>query len=482
MMRERGVCWIIAEPGDPLARLLTQFAELRGARARFVADLSTFAATLPAAPGNLIGVDAGDFASWEPRQKRLLKFAVEHGTILYLRGFGAGRDYCLEPFAAGRFEIAVGRCDQGYRFTNDPIVPGALRGEGAQSQFELPGAEGLETVARPLLRTHSSGKQERASIFALPCGAGLVICDLLPVEPFANEPIIARLSQPSKRCANVGALLAMDITQGRDLELRAAFNLTIDDRPASHDYFSSGRLERLLRGFDAQWPGVHVDFAWTPDQTHPYQAYIDTLKAYNTGFVWHGFQHHVDHTKIDDPDRELAAGNSLVNHLSRRFGVHFQRVMIFPFERANARTFATLVDHEFLGAVEHANARPWLDDSLPPHLRYSTPAHYYGSAGLPCLRRYSPSMLTRDTMLALATLGYPIIVAGHPGDVMLRRFAPAPFTGSSRYFDDALAFAAEKHLRPASLEQLAGEVFASRSAETSRAWPRQPDQFFARAS
>ena len=473
MIAERGNCWIITAQDDPLGRLMAQFAELRGASIVFVADLSAFFETLPAKAGNLICIGGERYARLESRQQRLLKFAVEHGATLYLRGSKPGHYFSLEPFASP-FQVVTERCFDGYSFTKEPIVPVALGGEGAHEPLDLPGAQGLPTAARPLLIARSSGGRERPSIFALTCGDGLVICDLLPANPCANETIIDRMSHHSKRCANVGALLAMDVTQKRELQLPAAFNLTIDDRPASHDYFSSGRLERLLRDFDAKWRGVHVDFAWTPDQTHPHRSYIDTLKAYNTGFVWHGFLHHVDHTKIDDPSGELAAGDSLVNHLSRTFGVYFQRVMIFPFERANARNFATLVNYAFRAVVEHANARPSLDESLPPHLQYSTPAHYYGNAGLPCLRRYSPSMLTRDTMLALATLGYPIILAGHPGDVMLRRFTPPHRRGSTQYFDDALAFAAEKHLRPAPLEQLAGEVLALGTAEV-RLSPLQQD-------
>ena len=465
MPDERVNCLIVAEPDDPVGLLTPQFAEFRGARVKRAAELGPYFDALPAQPGSLIAMSAALFARLDSGHKLLLKYVVERGATLYLRGFKSGWTWSVEPFAGGSFHIASEPCDAGYRLTNDPIVPSALQNEIAHCRVSMAAAERFE-VTRPLLMARNSNGEERPSIFALSCGAGRVICDLVGAQNFTNEPILARLSDPAKRCADLGALFAVDIARGRELQLPAAFNLVIDDRPASHDYFSTRRLETLLRHLDAKFPGVHVDFAWTPDQTHPNRGYVDTLRAFNAGFVWHGFQHHIDHTTIDDLEGELAAGTALVELLSRRFAVQFQKVMVFPFERADARSFAALAEHAFLAAVELANARPWLDDALPAHLRYSTPAHYHGNGVLPCLRRYAPSMLERGTMLALAALGYPIIVAAHPGDVTLRRFAAARSRGSTQYFDDVLAFAAEKKLRPASLEQIAGEMFALRGSQT----------------
>ncbi len=60
-------------------------------------------------------------------------------------------------------------------------------------------------------------------------------------------------------------------------------------------------------------------------------------------------------------------------------------------------------------------------------------------------------------MLALATLGMPVIAMAHPRDLSLRRFTRGDRSAMS-YFDSVLTFAAEKSLRPMSLEEIATEV------------------------
>ncbi len=71
--------------------------------------------------------------------------------------------------------------------------------------------------------------------------------------------------------------------------------------------------------------------------------------------------------------------------------------------------------------------------------------------------RDSIDVLSRDRMLALATLGMPVIALAHPRDLSLRRFQRGDRSSIS-YFDSVLTFAAEKSLRPMSLEQIAAEV------------------------
>ncbi len=67
--------------------------------------------------------------------------------------------------------------------------------------------------------------------------------------------------------------------------------------------------------------------------------------------------------------------------------------------------------------------------------------------------------LTRDRMLARALLGLPIIAAAHPRDVGLVRLAGLRRArGSFAHFDPVVRFAAEKHLRSASLEEIAQRV------------------------
>ena len=67
-------------------------------------------------------------------------------------------------------------------------------------------------------------------------------------------------------------------------------------------------------------------------------------------------------------------------------------------------------------------------------------------------------MLSRDRMLALATLGMPIIAIGHPRNLALRRLGPLRDSLQMSYFDPVLKFAAEKSLRPQSLEEMAAEA------------------------
>jgi hypothetical protein len=79
------------------------------------------------------------------------------------------------------------------------------------------------------------------------------------------------------------------------------------------------------------------------------------------------------------------------------------------------------------------------------------------------LKRYPVAALMRSRMLALATLGLPIIAAAHPRDVSLRRLPlPRGGDGSFSHFDQVLGFAAEKQLQSASLERIALEALTTR--------------------
>ncbi|HWJ40351.1 MAG TPA: hypothetical protein VNT29_04440, partial [Candidatus Limnocylindrales bacterium] len=99
------------------------------------------------------------------------------------------------------------------------------------------------------------------------------------------------------------------------------------------------------------------------------------------------------------------------------------------------------------------------------------PADYYRLRGVEdepsfgdefsVIYRDSIEVLTRDRMLALATLGMPVIALAHPRDLALRRFRRGDPADMS-YFDSVLAFAAEKSLRPMTLEEIAAEVPAAR--------------------
>ncbi len=239
-----------------------------------------------------------------------------------------------------------------------------------------------------------------------------------------------------------------------------AYNLLLDDRPRNFDYLNAGRVARWLANLESLAPGTHVDFAWTPAYAHPDQRYIDALKRFKTGFVWHGLFRHIDHRRLTDPGAHYEQGLRRVEQISRRYGVSFQPIMVLPFQEVDGDILVYLRKAGFRAAVFHGDPRPGLENPLPACMHYSTPLHDLYLDYLPVLRRFPAAALTRDRMLADAALDLPIIAAGHPVDVGLRRLAPLLNRGEpvSGYFDQVLAFAREKGLRPMPLADIAAEM------------------------
>jgi len=453
----QATCWLIADAREPLAKLVRQFADLRGVPVRLSPLCDGMLPSLPSTPGNLIAIAAESFERLAPSERKRVRSSVEGGAILYLRDFKPGY-HTLQPFADARFLMIRERVF-GYHLSTDNAIPKVLQNESSVADVELCISDLSGTPATSLLSPEGSTDKEAVSIFAFRCGKGLAIYDLLPIAPVGDDPILFRFTDAAKQCANLGPLVAIDSATGRDNLPPASFNLVIDDRPISFDYFSRARLKRFLNHLEACFPGVHVDFAWTPNQRHPSHRYVSTLKAFNCGFVWHGYLQHIDHNKIPSLTKELAAGKSEVRALSRRFGISFQPVMIFPFELSDYVVLSDLSHKGFLASVERGDARPEYECLLPGHLQYSSPALEIGKGFIPVLRRYPMKILTRQMMLALATLGYPIIAAAHPGDILLRRFVrPGASREAIHHFDALLNFATEKCLSPCSLEQIAASL------------------------
>jgi hypothetical protein len=252
---------------------------------------------------------------------------------------------------------------------------------------------------------------------------------------------------------------------------KSYFNLVIDDRPANLDYLSTARLRAFMRHLNNQFFGIHVDFGWTPDQLCPSRRYIEILKEYHCGFVWHGLLHHVDHRTITDPDSALSMGRHLVETICRRYQVRFQPVMIFPFERDTPGAVDLLRRAGFLAMAETPPLAP-NDDNPATGGATADGAADRADDNFMILKRYPVGALTRTRMLALATLGLPIIAAAHPRDVSLRRLPlRRGGDGSFAHFDHVLGFATEKQLQPASLEQIAVEALTTCSLES---FPQQP--------
>jgi hypothetical protein len=177
------------------------------------------------------------------------------------------------------------------------------------------------------------------------------------------------------------------------------------------------------------------------------------LGRHNTGFVWHGFLRHVDHRTLTDYEPQLEAGRARVDEITRKYGVRFQPVMIFPYEKDTPDATDLLRRAGFVAKVESMGGNPPVDYY---RLRAVGDEPSYNDE-FSLIYRGSIDLLSRDQMLALATLGMPVIALAHPRDLSLRRFRRGDRSATS-YFDSVLAFAAEKSLRPMSLEEIAAEV------------------------
>jgi hypothetical protein len=435
--------------GAPERAPAADFAELRGLTPR--SDAPADAAMIAAS------WDAWDGASADTR--RAIAARVGAGAILHLGGAMEPRNLIeLAPFAE-RAIGAVSARAASIVLTADPLIPRPLRCERLAAAVDCVGAGELPATMMPLMLAHPAGAPPVAVVFAIQHGAGFVICDTV-ADDGGGRPIFERLSDPAARTAAIGALIASELASGRDLEDPGTYNLTLDDRPANLDYFSLGALRDWLSHTRAIAPDAWLDCGWTPDQNRPLRRYVDTLKRFGAGFAWHGFLHHIDHSKLEDPAADYARGRELMRDISRRYGVEIQPVMIFPFERRSARALRCARDAGFVCSAENAQRHAEDETNLPEHLRFSTPLRLPREVEFPVLRRYPGHYLDRDRMLAVAALGLPLIAVAHPWHFGLRRspLKNRKHPRSVGYFDHVLAFALEKKLRPRSLTDIAHEA------------------------
>ncbi len=361
----------------------------------------------------------------------------------------------MRPFSDQQFQFLDLPAD-GYQFSTHPILPAAIAGERIVTRLNMPMAAGLDDSVRPIVWSLHRTGSGTPSIFSIEVGAGIAIFDLHPDDESSEHELLAELAAPTRRAASIGAVAAVDWAAGRNPATPVPINLVIDDRPINFDYFNAGRLKTFMQHLDDRCPGIHTDFAWTPSYTRPYRRYLDVLAQHNTGFVWHGFLRHVDHRRITDFESQLDAGRARVEEITRHYGVRFQRVMIFPYEKGTRRADELLRRAGFVAKVQSME-----DSPHPNYYRLRGVADKPSFDEFSVIYRDSIETLTRDRMLALATLGMPVAALAHPRDLALRRFQPGD-PGAVSYFDSVLAFAAEKSLRPMSLEEIAAEVPAAR--------------------
>jgi hypothetical protein len=451
----RPKCWLIGNSPE-LPTAAGRVARLRGLEVE-VCPADEAAIPSPSAARNqLIAINFAQLARLEPDARARLLEAAENGATIYVRGaLEPGRRFSLMPFSNQQFEF-VNKPADGYQFSAHPILADAIAGERVTEQLNMPMAIGLDNSVRPIVSSLHRLGFAPPSIFSIDVGTGIAIFDLHPDHDDEHD-LLTELSAPATRAASIGALAAVDWVAGRIPAIPVPVNLVIDDRPINLDYFNAGKLQAFLQHLDDRCPGIHTDFAWTPSYTRPHRRYLDVLAAHNTGFVWHGFLRHVDHREIADFESQFDAGRARVEGITRQYGVRFQRVMIFPYEKDTPRATELLRRTGFVAKVQSMDGPP--------------PANYYrlrGVADAPSfydefsiIYRDAIEILTRDRMLALATLGMPIVALAHPRDLSLRRFRRGDPTDVS-YFDSVLTFAAEKSLRPMPLERIAAEVPAAR--------------------
>ena len=438
-----------------------QFARLRNIDAEFCTLRDGDLPAIKAADDSLIAMGFDRLRQLAASARARLNDLVSAGATLYLRGgLPPAARVSLAPFSSGDFSAIREYRASGYRVDPHPLIPVTLAGEEVIGRYMLAGAEGLTPgrVETALVGRSDDG-HELPLIFTVGVGRGTVIYDLSPDEIASETPIIDRLANPLTRAGNIGALMAANQAAAVPRDYRPAFNLALDNCPANLEYFNVARVVRLLDRILDRFSEAHVDFAWTPNQSHPGHRFVDALKRYNTGFIWHGFCRRVDHSRLLNPRAELAEGIRLVDGISKKYGVRFQPVMRFPFSRDNALCTSVLHQRGFRAKVEWIESIDSSADAERDYLKASQIdclEDFRGFAVLHC--KFIPQ-IDYDWMLARTALGLPLLAAAKPDDLALSTFARAPWNIDC--FDDldrVLEFAAAKGLRPCSLEEIAIEA------------------------
>ncbi len=459
-------CLVIRQAGNNAPGAVAHFAELRGSKPLLLDHDQADLAVRRCENADIIAIRWELWERLDGDSKNKVADRVMRGMVLYLGGgLKSGGLYSLKPWLDAPLRARPLDNVRVHSFTSHRLMPKPLEGEHLEAEIPSAVAATVGLPSEPLVVTRTAEGGEGALIFAIPSGAGFVICDLTPdTEPSDEEsPILSRLIDRAQRLRNIGPLIAVDFATGRNFKDTGFYNLTLDDRPANYDFLRLAQLRRWLLHAREIAGGFHLDCGWTPDQSCPLRSYVTTLKEFGAGFVWHGLLSHVDHRKIADPGADLLRGRERMQTISRRYGVEIQPIMIFPFGRRNDAAVRCLVEGKFAAIAEYAEANEENETHLPSYLRYSTPLRRSVAGDFPVLRRYPCRMLDRDRMLGLAALGLPVIAVAHPVDLGIARLRSLVRNGSIAYFDNVLRFAAGKGLRSATLAQLAEEM---------EEWPR----------
>jgi hypothetical protein len=455
------ICFLIDSPSGRPGSAAARFARFR----EIPLLRSGEAASLPsqAPPNSLIAIGGSHFQALSPHEKKHLASLTGDGATLYIRGLPKHRaSIDLAPFAPLELPIAPEHRASGYRLGASRMLPAALAGEEiAGGLFEAPGVERRSAQAfEDLVLVRHLDNVERTAVFAIRYGQGCAIYDLHGADDENGDlPLLARMANRHYRHQEIGALIAANRASGIDHSRPPPFNLVIDDRPINYDHFNAAAISAFLRHISEMCPGAHTDFAWTPCHTSVSRVYVQAMKRFPTGFVWHGLFRHVDHRMLLCPEEEYAKGRQMVERLERRFAIRFQPLMIFPFERSAERQFPLLAKSGFLASVEEPHHPSCSEPDIPAYMNDALPARVDPNSGLMVLYRYPATSLTRERMLAMASLGLPIIASAHPEEVGLKRFSRfVDRGGHASHLDEILKFASAKRLPSRSLEEIVREI------------------------
>ena len=448
-------CWLIGNSSAEALISARQFARFRG-----IEILSSRRADgLPSKTEatSLIAATFATLSELSLSERERLRSLISGGATLYLRGeVEPSCRFNLSPIVESSFSIGGAIKVASYRFTKHELTPAVLRDEHAKAELSINAAVDIRGPAEPLLIARHEDGTESPVVFAYRCGRGTIVCDVQAQPSEVDSPLIWRLADPIQRCENISALIAVDHACGRDASAPISFNLTIDDIPLGYDFFNEAILEDFMEHIEKRCAGVHLDCAWIPSSQRLSRRYVEILKSHGAGFVWHGMARHLDHQKIKDPVAELREGNRAMEAIRHRYNVYLQPIVIFPFERASDRCEELLLQQGFIAGAEQPRHDEGLDAGAE-YCRFGSASCVHDS-GLPFLHRYEAKFLTHERMLAIAMLGMPILVFGHPKDVRLRRLSGLIDRGGSfAHFDHVLDFASSKGLPARSLEQIARE-------------------------
>lgn len=199
-------------------------------------------------------------------------------------------------------------------------------------------------------------------------------------------------------------------------------NLTVDD-PWLREPYGNFSYQLALR--DMETNGFHTTIAFVPwnfDRSDAAVASLFQKHPDRFSLSMHGNNH--DHEEfseggtVESYEADIRQGLARMKELSKRTGLEFDRVMVFPHRIAPASVVALLRKQGFACTVNLQNRLHDFGGSRPVHLWESFVA---SEEGIPSLKRELPNT-GREYFAILAFLQTPILVGTHQDYFVARRF------------------------------------------------------------